>query len=261
MNKQDIYKLTINRNENILDNGPIVPRCYEVIYLKSSNSIEVSIDKNEDKSKNMYKGEGLCGRWCYENNKYMLFFQVNITSEEQGYDKLTEKNTEIRKDIPLMLKAIRKIEENLCTKHEELDDAEIFIKFNSLEDAFYKVENWGKLKNYIDAEFKGEDTLKGKDSSDYIVKQKNKIKMRENVILNLINYHIELFLFPRYGKNIGFIINDIEILSMEEILNMNGIGNDYELVVSVELAGKAGVEETILSILVRKNKVLVKVIA
>lgn len=260
MNKLDICKLTINRNENILENGPIVPRCYEVIYSKQSNLIEVNIDKNEDKSKSIYKGEGLCGRWCYENDKYMLFFQINIKSEED-HNKLIEKNKEVRESIPLMIKAIRKVEEQLFMKNKSLEDAEIFIKFNCKDDEFYKVENWGKLKSYIEEEYKNEKISMEKDTSDYIAKQKNKVKMRENVILNLISYHIELFLFPRYGKNIGFLINDIEILSMEEILNMNGVGNDYEIVVSVKLLGKAGVEETILSILVRKNKVLVKAIA
>lgn len=260
MNKLDIFNLTINRNDNVLDNGPILPRCYEVTYLKSSNSIEVNIDRDEDKSKNIYKGEGLCGRWCYENNKYMLFFQINIKSED-GYDKLIEKNKEVRENIPLMIKAIRKVEEKLCMKNKNLEDAEIFIKFNCKEDDFYKVENWGKLKSYIEEEYKNEKVSMEKDTSDYIAKQKNKITMRESVILNLISYHIELFLFPRYGKNIGFLINNMKIISMEEILNMNGIGNDYELVVSIELLGKAGVEETLLSVLVKKNKVLVKVIA
>lgn len=259
MSKSDIYNLTVNRNEDILDDGPIIPRCYEVTYLKYSKSMSVNINKDEDKSKNIYRGEGLCGRWCYENNKYMLFFQINIKSEE-GYDKLIEKNKEVRENIPLMIKAIRKVEEKLFMKNKNLEDAEIFIKFNCKEDDFYKVENWGKLKSYIE-EYKNDKLSMEKDTSDYIAKQKSKITMRENAILNLVSYHIELFLFPRYGKNIGFLINNMKIISMEEMLNMNGSGNDYEIVVSIELLGKAGVEETLLSVLVKKNKVLVKVIA
>ena len=36
MNKANPYKLSIERMEDILDTGPIIPRCYEVTYLKSS---------------------------------------------------------------------------------------------------------------------------------------------------------------------------------------------------------------------------------
>ena len=113
------YKLNIERLDNILDSGPIMPRCYKVTYLKSSNNIIISIDKNEDKSKNIYKGEGLCGRWCYENQKYMLFFQVNIATKNKDYEKAKEKNKVIREEIPLMLNAIIKAEENFLKRNKE----------------------------------------------------------------------------------------------------------------------------------------------
>lgn len=260
MSKAELYKLTINRNEDILDNGPIIPRCYEVTYLKSSNSISISIDKDEDKSKNIYSGDGLCGRWCYENEKYMLFFQINVVSKKKGYDKVRERDKEIRGELPLMINAIRKTEEKFFGEYKDLDDAEIFIKFNSLYDDFYKVENWGKLRNYIDIDIKDEKAIREKEINNYITKQQNKIDMHENIILNFLYYHIELFLFPLYGKNIKFLINEINILNIEEIHNMEGIGKSYELIVSIKLLGRVEVEEILLNIVVKRNKVLIKAI-
>lgn len=258
MSKLDPYKLTIKRNEDILDNGPIIPRCYEVTYLKSSNSMSIIIDKNEDKSKNIYRGEGLCGRWCCENDKYMLFFQINVISKKKGYDKVKERDKVIREELPLMINAIRKTEEKFLGEYKDLDNAEIFIKFNSLYDDFYKVENWGKLRNYIDIDIKDEKTIREGEINNKLIKQQNKIKMNESLILNFLYYHIELFLFPMYGKDVKFLINDMNILNIEEVNDINGIGKNHEIVVSVKLLGRVEIEEILLNIVVKRNKVLIK---
>ena len=100
------YKLYINSKEDIFDNGPIIPRCYEVKYLKASKSMSIKIDKNEEKSISLYKGEGLCGRWCFEDGKYILFFQINIDANKKGYDKTKERNRLVINSIPLMINAI-----------------------------------------------------------------------------------------------------------------------------------------------------------
>lgn len=260
MSKSDIYNLTINRNEDILDDGPIIPRCYEVTYLKSSKSMSVNINKDEDKSKNIYRGEGLCGRWCYENNKYVLFFQINITSENNEYDSVKERDKEVRLELPLMLNAIRKIEDKFFKKYKDLDEAEIFIKFNSVYDDFFKVENWGNIKNYINIEAEDEKTTKEKEINSHLIKLQNKINMQYKIILNFISNHIELYLYPRYGKEIKFLINDISILNIDEVKNVNEIDKHYELVASVKIINKIEIEEVLLNIIVKENKVLIKTI-
>lgn len=260
MSKSDIYNLTINRNEDILDDGPIIPRCYEVTYIKFSKSMSVNINKDEDKSKNIYRGEGLCGRWCCENNKYMLFFQINITSENNEYDSVKERDKEVRLELPLMLNAIRKIEDKFFKKYKDLDDAEIFIKFNSVYDDFFKVENWGNIKNYINIEAEDEKTTKEKEINSHLIKLQNKINMQYKIILNFISNHIELYLYPRYGKEIKFLINDISILNIDEVKNVNEIDKHYELVASVKIINKIEIEEVLLNIIVKENKVLIKTI-
>lgn len=257
LSKTDPYKLTINREKDILDNGPIIPRCYEVTYLKFSKSISINIDKDENRSKNMYRGEGLCGRWCYENEKYILFFQINGVGKKKGYEKAKEKDKLIRKELPLMLNAIIKSEERFFGENEELNEAEIFIKFNSFYNDFYKVENWGTLKSYINIEADVEKTLKEKKTNSQLDKQQNKIKMQENLIINLIQPHIELFLFPMYGKGSRFLINDIKVLNIEEIEEIDDIRKDHELVVSVKLLEKNEIEEIMINVRVTPNSILV----
>lgn len=260
MSKSDIYNLTINLNEDILDDGPIIPRCYEVTYLKSSKAMSVNINKDEDKSKNIYKGYGFCGRWCYENNKYMLFFQINITSENNEYDSIKERDKEIRLELPLMLNAIRKTEEKFFGRYKDLDDAEVFIKFNSIYDDFFKVENWGSIKNYLNIELEDKKSIREKYIDGHLIKLQNKVNMQDKIILNFISYYIELYLYPRYGREIKFLIKDISILNIDQVKNINEIDTHYELVASVKILNKIEIQEVLLNIIVKENKVLIKTI-
>lgn len=258
MKATDQYKLFVKRKEDILDNGPIVPRCYEVIYLKSSKSISINIDKDEDKSINLYRGEGLCGRWCCEGGKYMLFFQINVDGKKKGYEKVKEKNKLIRESIPLMLNAIRKSDKGLFEEYKDLDEAEIFIKFNSLYDDFYKVENWGNLKNYIKLEIYDENKIKEEKFNNILMKQSERIKIQNNIILNILNPHIEIYLFSMYGRDIRFIINNIDILNIEEVNSIDGIEKDHEVVALVKILGRDEIQEILLNIRIRPNNVIVK---
>lgn len=261
MNKANPYKLSIERMDNILDTGPIIPRCYEVTYLKSSKKMKININKDENKSKNIYKGEGLCGRWCCENEKYMLFFQINVISNENGFEKVKEKDKKIRKELPLMINSIIKSEEKFLKENKDLIEAEIFIKFNSHYDDFYKVESFGKLKNYINIEVYDEKELKEKEVNKQIKKMKNKSDINMGLILNLINPHIEIYLAPIYGKEVKFLIREIELLSIKELDSIDGGSKEHEIVVSVKISNMNYIEELILDIKVKSNGVAIKNIA
>lgn len=252
------YKLYINRKEDIFDNGPIIPRCYEVTYLKASKSMSIKIDKNEEKSISLYKGEGLCGRWCFEDGKYILFFQINVDANKKGYAKTKERNKLVRNSIPLMINAIRRADEKFYEEYKYLDEAEIFIKFNSPYDEFFKVECWGKLKNYIKVEIYDENKIKEKKSKSILNKQSERICIQNNLILNLINYHIEIYLSSIYGREIRFIINDMNILNIEEIDLIGGIEKNHEVIVSIKILERNKIEEILLNIRISPNNVIVK---
>ena len=252
------YKLYINRKEDIFDNGPIIPRCYEVTYLRASKSMSIKIDKNEEKSISLYKGEGLCGRWCFEDGKYILFFQINIDAKKKGYDKTKERNKLVRNSIPLMINAIRKADEKFYKEYKYLDEADIFIKFNSLYDEFFKVECWGKLKNYIKIEVYDENKIKEKRLNSFLIKQSERIKMQNNLILNLLKPYIEIYLSPIYGREVKFSIRDVGILSIEELNEVNEAFKEHEIMVLVEILNMNNIEEVILNIKVQPNRILIK---
>lgn len=258
MNKEIPYKLIVDKLEDILDNGPIIPRCYEISYLKTSNQITIKINKDEEKSNNIYKGEELCGRWCCENEEYMLFFQINIIPNKNDYERTKEKDKEIREILPLMINSIIKAEEKFLMNNKHLKEAEIFIKFNSYYDDFYKVESFGKLKNYINIEGYDKKKLKEKEVNNEL---QNKIDINKNLILNLINPYIEVHLVPMYGREVKFLIREVEILSTQELDGDSGTSKEHEIVVSVKVLSINNIEELILSVRVRSNGVIIKNIA
>ena len=258
LNKANPYKLTIERLDDILDNGPIIPRCYEINYLKTSNKITVNINKDEDRSKNIYKGEGLCGRWCFENEKYMLFFQINVVANKKGYEKAKEKDKLIREGLPVMINSIIKSEEKFLKENKDLTEAEIFIKFNSPYDDFYKVESFGQLKNYVNIEGYDEKKEKEKEVNNQLKKMQQNIEINKNLILNLIKPHIEIYLAPMYGKEVKFLIREVEILSIQELDGFSGDSKEHEIVVSVKILSMNNIEEIILNVRVKQNVVIIK---
>lgn len=258
MSKCDFFDLEISR----VDSKAIIPRCYEVNYLKPANKIKINIDKDENKSKNIYKGEGLCGRWCYENEKYMLFFQVNISTNNKDYEKAKVNDKSLREKLPLMLNTIVKAEENFLKENKDLLEAEIFIKFNCLCDDFYKVESFGKLKDYINIKRSEDNKLKEEENTNNKFRNvNNKKDINKNIILNLINPYIETHLSAMYGKDIRFLIKRVEILGVEELDVITGDHKEHEIVVSVIVLNINRPEETILSLRVKPNGVSIKKIA
>jgi hypothetical protein len=53
-----------------------------------------------------------------------------------------------RREMPLVLEAIRYGEKQLFTVNPDLDDAPIIIHFQSSKDKFNKVEEWGFLRDF-----------------------------------------------------------------------------------------------------------------
>ncbi|MDV4149565.1 staygreen family protein [Clostridium sp. AL.422] len=258
MSNTNLYKLKIERSEDILDDGPIIPRCYEVTYSKASNEMKVVIDKDESKSIEVYRGNGLCGRWCYENDKYMLFFQVSLISNKKDYEKAKEKDKSIREEIPFMLNSIIKAEEEFLERNKGLYDAEIFIKFNCLYDDFYKVENWGYLRNYSDIQIDDEKKIREKELKNQLYATKNQMDIYENIILNLLKSNIETQLFPIYGSNIRFLIRDMTISNIRELEQVTGTDKEYEMVISISLLNGNQIDEVLLNARVSPNGIIIQ---
>ena len=90
---------------------------------------------------------------------------------------------------------------------------------------------------------------------------KNKKDITSNLILNLIRPHIEIHLWPMYGREVKYLIREVEILSIEEFDEINKTFKEHEIVVSVKVLNMKHIEEVILSIRVKPNGVIIEMIA
>ena len=260
MSNTEPYELTIEKLKDILDDGPIIPRFYEITYLKPSKKMTVNI-YNDDKCNEIYKGQGLCGGWKNEKEKYLLLLQINVVSDENIYDKVKERDKIIREEIPLMLNSIIKSDGKFFEKNKGLNESDVFIKFNSPYDDFYKVENWGPLKKYSTIEINDEKAIREMEYKNSLKKMEKIIAVEETIILNLLAPHIELYLSPMYGKSVRFLIKDMKILNMEELDEIKETGKEYKMVVAVNILNNDLVDEILLNVGVRQNGISIKKIA
>ncbi|MGN0027491.1 MAG: DUF3888 domain-containing protein, partial [Clostridium sp.] len=103
-----------------------------------------------------------------------------------------------------------------------------------------------------------EKELKEKEVNSQLKKIKNNVDINKNLILNLINPHIEIHLSPMYGKEVKFLIREVEVLSIQELNNINEGTKEHEIVVSVKILSGNDIEELILNIRVKPNVLIIE---
>nr|WP_195266077.1 MULTISPECIES: staygreen family protein [unclassified Clostridium] len=267
MDKLEPSKLIFDFKDGISKEGPIIPRNYTVTHSDEAGNILVIVAKTYDKSCVTDKRDEIYGKWCENGNKYILCIELSVDGNERDKNKVLQRNRIFRDVLPLVITAIRQGDLGLIKKHNKLDESDIFIKFNSRFDEFYKVEHWGKLKNYkyieddydeCDLKSPEESRLMGKTRSQLLRKKNFKIRMEEGIILNLLNPYIENQLCVAYGNNIRYCIDKCEIIDIDEIKSLDGCGKIYEVSLSVKMKIKSKLREVSMDFIIKPNNVIIK---
>lgn len=230
-------RIESNFSGAILEDKLIIPRCYEIDYMNKEDKIKITISNEEKRGLT----DCIIGKWYNENNKYILYLIVNIDGKEKIYNKIKEKNESVRNNLPKIIKSILNVENKLFMKNKELEDTEVFIKFNSMNDEFYKVENWGKINNY-------------KNVTSNNVEHMDNINLKEEIIIATLKHHIEIYLVSRYGRGIIYFIEGITLGEMRKINDFNY--NVYEVIVTIKLTNN---ENSInLKAIIDESKIIMK---
>ncbi|MDU7149882.1 MAG: staygreen family protein [Clostridium sp.] len=267
MNKLDPNKLIIDFKKGISQDGPISPRNYTVTHSYDTGDILITVAKDYNKDHVTDKRDEVYGRWCENGKNYVLCLYLNVDGNERDKNKVLQRNRIFRDALPLIITAIRQADLGLIKKHTKLNESDIFVKFNSRFDEFYKVENWGKLKNYKyieddcdEYELKSpeEGGLIEQTRSAILRKKKFKISMEEGVILNLLNPYIENQLCIAYGSNIRYYIEKCEIIDIDEIKSLDACGKIYEVSLVVKVKIKSKIREVAMDFIIKPNGVIIK---
>lgn len=233
----DGNKVESNFSGAILEDKLIIPRCYEIDYLNKEDKIKIKVSNEEKRNLN----ECIIGKWYNENNKYILYLTVNIDGKEEVYNKIKERNDSIRKKLPKIIKSILRVENKLFINNKELDESEVFIRFNSMNDEFYKVENWGKVNSY-------------KNFTSNNIKHIDNTNLKDEIIIATLKHHIEIYLVSKYGKGIIYFIESLTLGDMRRINNFNY--NVYEVTVSIKLANNDNIIN--LKAAIDENRIIIK---
>ncbi len=267
MDKLDPNKLIIDFKKGISKDGPISPRNYTVTHSDNTGDILITVAKDYDKGHVTDKRDEVYGRWCENGKNYVLCLHLNVDGNERDKNKVAQRNRIFRDALPLAITAIRQGDLGLIKKHNKLDESDIFIKFNSRFDEFYKVEHWGKLKNYKyieddydEYELKSpeEGVLMEQTRSVILRKKKCKISMEEGIILNLLNPYIENQLCIIYGSNIRYCIEKCEIIDIDEIKSLDGCGKIYEVSLVVKIKIKSKSRRVSMDFIIKPNGIIIK---
>lgn len=222
---------------NILEDSLIIPRCYEIIYLNKENKLKINISNKEKATLK----ECITGKWYNENDKYILYLIVNIDGEEKLYDKLKERNDYIRNNLPKVIKGIIEADYKLFIKNNNLQEAEVFIKFNSMNDDFYKVENWGKINKY-------------KEFISKNIKHIEDTNLRDEIIIATLKHHIEIYLISKYGRGIIYFIRELNIGDIRKVNSLKN--NTYEVIVLIKITDKDN--NISLKVIIDENRIFIK---
>lgn len=266
LNKLNQGKLRVDFKSGISQDGPIIPRKYTVTHSDETGEIVVTVAKHYDKSNISNKRDEVFARWFENGKNYVLCLYLNVDGIERDKNKIVIRNKIFREELPIAITAIRQGDLGLIKKHNNLDEADVFIKFNSRYEDFYKVENWGKLKNYkyIDDydEYEVDEVEEDKGLEErrnsLIRKRKCKITMQERIILNLLNPYIENRLCILYGNNIRYYIEKYEIVDIEEVKTLDGCEKIYEVFILAKIKINSIIRNVSMEFIVKPNKVIIK---
>ncbi|GAA0086827.1 hypothetical protein UT300007_32680 [Clostridium sp. CTA-7] len=258
------WKVIIDFKDGVSQLGPVTPRNYIVTYSNNTEEIMVSIGGGYDQIKVSVNDDEMHGEWHEKNGKNILYLYVNVDGEENDIDKIKKKDKIYRRRLPLIINSIILSDRQLIEKYPHLDNSDVFIKFNSKYEDFYKVENWGKLKEYKYIQetydnFYGYNLVeKFQLVEEETRKKKNKLSNEEEVILNLLNPYIQTQLCVLYGAGIIYCVDKSEIININKIKSIDGCDKIYEVSAAINIKLNSKVKKLKVDLIVKSNGVIIK---
>ena len=142
-------------------------------------------------------GNELIGQWALWDDKYTLYFHVNIKNDE-NIQCVAIRDLNIREELADKIKKLIKAESKFIKANEILQYSKVIVYFNSSLPYYNRVENWGNIDDY----------LKEKDLSHLKYKRKE-----IEVLKALLKPYINKKLVELHNGN--FNIDYIDIISLE----------------------------------------------
>lgn len=140
-------KLKVEYRNNITKINPINNRRYTLTHSDKTENLFLTIGLDYAYDKINILRDEVFAQVKYEENKPIINLYIHINGNFSK-KSATIRNGLFRRELPLILEAIRYGDRLFFETHKELDYAPIFIHFDSKHKEFKKLEYWGMLIYY-----------------------------------------------------------------------------------------------------------------
>ena len=147
MEKLNPDKLNVEFRSGVTPIEPIIGRKYTLTHsdITADLFLTIGLEYAYDKINKMR--DEVLGEWRTYNGCLFLYIYVYVDGQF-GPVVSAVRNAIFRRELPLALEAIRYGDSRFFIAHPELDNAQIWIHFDSTNPNYNQFENWGTPKDY-----------------------------------------------------------------------------------------------------------------
>ena len=194
---------------------PINHRRYTFLEKEESDKLVIGLrfdSRNTDSKRNE-----ILGQWAISDNRYVLYFHINIEADE-NMQSVALRDSMIRSKLVSCISRILKADMKLINSNEELLKAPVIIYFKCTLPYYNRVEKWGVTEEYLVSK-----------NSKFGRHNRNEVE----IIKLLIKEHIDEKIFDFYKEGKDYNVRDIEFIDIDskEILEIHYI--DFRVKVKV----------------------------
>lgn len=148
MERLDPDKLTVEYRAGITPVNPIIPRCYTLTHSDETAELFLTIAPGYAYEKINPTRDEVLAEWRCTRHHYELYVYCYVGGP---FDEKTAamRYKIFKRELPLALEAIRYGDRAFFQQHSELDDAPIWIHFDSTYPFYHRVEYWGCPEEYV----------------------------------------------------------------------------------------------------------------
>ena len=145
-------KLSVKYVFGATSRGPVTPRRYTLTHSDATGDLFLSIGKGYDRKSTSgfytrFMRDEVLAEWCEDDNGLSLHVYCHI-SGGMVLGTASWRLSIFRREMPLVLEAIRYGDRDLFREHPDLDNSSVIVHFRSSKEKYNKIEEWGVLGQY-----------------------------------------------------------------------------------------------------------------
>lgn len=132
--------------------GPVTPRRYTLTHSDVTGDLFLSVGGDYDRKSTSgfytrFMRDEVLAEWCEDGNVFSFHVYCHVSGGiilgRAGW-----RLSIFRREMPLVLEAIRYGDREFITEHPDLDNSPVIVHFKSSKDKYNRIEEWGALRDY-----------------------------------------------------------------------------------------------------------------